>query len=61
MVFLKFLDMNKFEKMIINTVHLRFTSTLNVNWCHLFGIFNVEVLSIRPCVLPDVFDSLHLT
>lgn len=61
MAFLKFLDMNTFEKTIVNIVHLRLTNTLCANWFHLFGIFNVEVLSIRPCMLTDVFDFLHLT
>lgn len=56
MVFLKFLDTNKFEKTIINVAHLRLTSTFSANWYHLLGIFNVEVLSVRPCMLPDIFD-----
>jgi len=48
--------MNKFEKTIVNTVHLRLTSTLSANWYHLSGTFDVEVLAIRPCTLLDAFD-----
>lgn len=42
-------------------VHFILMETPRAHWYHLSGTFNVQKLSRRPCVLPVVFDFLHLT